>query len=139
MNTEKEIAEILFSKATEFIKNRYPIGWGGAAVLLTKNNKYLISVSIETLNEGASLCIETGAICEAHKLNETVTHSICVVRDNEKSEFKILTPCGICQERLMYWENVKVGVTTPDNSLKMVYLKELQPFHWSKAYKKEDL
>lgn len=35
--------------------------------------------------------------------NVKVTHCICVVRDDENSEFKILTPCGICQERLRYW------------------------------------
>ncbi len=139
MDREEEIAKILFSKAKDFIQDRYPKGWGGVAVLRTETDKYLISVAIETCNAGASLCIETGAICEAHKLNEIVTHSMCVVRDNEEEDFKVLTPCGICQERLMFWGNVYVGVTNSDYSLKMVRLFKLQPFHWSHAYKKEDL
>lgn len=136
---QDEIAQKMYLKATAFIEKRYPRGWGGAAVLRTVNKHFLISVAIETCNAGASLCIETGAICEAHKLGEAVTHSVCVVRASENSEFKILSPCGICQERLMYWDNVYVGVTNVDSLLKLVPLRELQPFHWSKAYKKEDL
>lgn len=81
-----------------------------------------------------------GAICEAHKYNAKVTHCICVVRDDEKSLFKVLTPCGICQERLRYWGiDVRVGVTTKDQSLKFVTLGELQPYHWTGAYLKETL
>lgn len=51
-----------------------------------------------SLVDATNVCIETGAILEAHKFNDPVTHSICVVRDDENSTFKILTPCGICQE-----------------------------------------
>ena len=125
----------MYDIAVEFIKKRYPTGWGGAAVIHTKNDEFLISVAPEVLNASAELCIETGAICEAHKLNSVVTHCICVVRDDENSEFKILTPCGICQERLRFWgEDISVGVTTDDNSLKFVKLKELMPYYWGKAY-----
>ena len=86
---------------------------------------------------GASvlLCIETGAMCEAHKYNELVTHCLCVVREDERSPFTVLSPCGVCQERLRYWgEDVRVGVTTDDGSLKFVALGEMQPWHWSGAY-----
>ena len=42
---------------------------------------------------------------------------------------------GICQDRLRYWgEDVLVGVTTNDNSLKFVRLGELMPYYWGKAY-----
>lgn len=47
--------------------------------------------------------METGAIVEAHKFGKKVTHSICLARADESSELKILSPCGICQERLFYW------------------------------------
>lgn len=129
------IERALFDKAVEFIKERYPEGWGGAAVIHTKDDRYLISVAPEVLNASTELCIETGAICEAHKFNATVTHCICVMRENENSDFKVLTPCGICQERLRYWgENVRVGVTTEDSTLKFVELRELMPYYWGKAY-----
>ena len=129
------IEQTLYDTAIEFIKNRYPSGWGGAAVIHTDDNRFLISVAIEVFNASAELCIETGAICEAHKWNVGVTHCICVVRDDEQSEFKVLTPCGICQERLRFWgEDVLVGVTTNDSSLKFVRLGELMPYYWGKAY-----
>lgn len=132
------IEQVLYDTAVSFIKERYHTGWGGAAVIYTEDNRYLISVAPEVLNASAELCIETGAICEAHKFNVKATHCICVVRDDENSEFKVLTPCGICQERLRYWgEDVMVGVTTDDNSLKFVRLSELMPYYWGKAYNHE--
>ncbi len=128
---EKEMYEI----AKEFLQKRYPVGWGGVAVVRTEKGNYFTSVSIETANASAVLCIETGAILEAHKYNEKVTHCLCLVRDDEKSPFKVLTPCGICQERLRYWgESVFAAVTTNDGSLLFMTLGELQPHHWSKAY-----
>jgi len=129
------IEQTLYDTAVDFIKNRYPTGWGGAAVIHTDDDRYLISVAIDVFNASAELCIETGAICEAHKWNVGVSHCICVVRADEHSEFKVLTPCGICQERLRFWgEDVMVGVTTNDKSLKFVRLGELMPYYWGNAY-----
>ena len=134
------IEQEMYTKAIEFIEHRFLTGWGGASVIHTDDDRYLISVALETFNASVELCIETGAMCEAQKYNSRVTHCICVVRDDEKSPFKVLSPCGVCQERLRYWgEEVKVGVTTKDNVLKFVTLKELQPYHWTGAYPKEEL
>lgn len=136
----KRIEEIMHRKAVSFIKKRFPVGWGGAAVIHTQEGHYFTSVSIETANASAVLCIETGAILEAHKYDEKVTHCLCVVREDEKSPFKILTPCGICQERLRFWgESVLVAVTTDDNSLKFVPLKDLQPYHWTNAFSADEM
>ena len=130
-----KIENEMYKRAKEFIEMRYPVGWGGAAIVYTDKGHYFTSVSIETDNASTVLCIETGAILEAHKYNEKVTHCLCLVRDDEKSPFKVLTPCGICQERLRFWgQDVRVAVTTDDNSLRFVALGELQPFHWTNAY-----
>ncbi len=135
-----EIEKNMYAAATELIEKRYPTGWGGAAVIHTAQGSYFSSVPIETANSSATLCIEVGAMCEAHKYNEKVTHCLCVVRDDENSPFKVLSPCGICQERLRYWgEDVQVGVTTDDGEVLFVELKELQPYHWTKAYPAEEL
>ena len=129
------IEEALYQAAIELIKKRYPKGWGGAAAMYTKNNQILTSVSPDVLNASTELCMETGSLLEAHKLDTPVTHSICVVRENENAPFKILTPCGTCQERLVYWgSDVKAAVTTKDNDLLFKTLKELQPHHWLEAY-----
>lgn len=135
-NIEKE----MYRRAIELIEKRYPKGWGGAGVVHTANGHYFTSVSIDTANASAVLCIETGAMLEVHKFNEKVTHCMCLVRDDENSPYKVLSPCGICQERLRFWgEDVQVAVTTQDNSLLFVPLHELQPYHWSGAYPSDEL
>jgi len=134
------IEKEMYEKVTEFIEVRFPEGWGGAGIVHTTNGNFYISVALEVFNASVELCIETGAMIEATKFNEKITHCLCVVRDDEKSPFKILTPCGICQERLRYWgPEVRVGVTTDEQELKFVELRELQPYHWTTAYNPEDL
>lgn len=129
------IEEKLFEEAKAFIIKRYPKGWGGAAAMYSKRGEIYISVAPEVINASTELCIETGAILEAHKQNDIITHSICVVRDDENSAFKVLTPCGTCQERLLYWgHKVNVAVTNHDGVLVFKPLRELQPFHWTNAY-----
>jgi len=124
--------EILFEAAKQLIASRYPSGWGGSAALATESGKILTSVAPDTKNDALSLCMEVGSCLEAHKLNERVTHSICIYRESETSNFVILTPCGICQERLSHWGgNVSVAVSNLENRLVFKSLRELMPFHWS--------
>ena len=135
-----DIEKEMYRMAVELIKKRYPLGWGGAGVIHTSAGNYYTSVSMDGANAAAVLCIETGAMLEAHKYNEKVTHCMCLVREDEKSDFMVLSPCGICQERLRYWgEDVQVAVTNDTNELKFVELKELQPYHWTKAYPADEI
>jgi cytidine deaminase len=130
-----KIEEKLFQAAIDLIKKRYPSDWGGASAMYTEDGQILTSVAPDVINASTELCIETGAILEAHKLNTKVTHTVCVVREDENAEFKVLTPCGVCQERLFYWgENVKAAVTNSNGNLEYKPLKEIQPHHWYKAY-----
>ena len=134
-----KIEQRLYQAAIELITSRYPSGWGGAAAMYTEDGKVLTSVAPEVINASTELCMETGAILEAHKLNTKITHSVCVARDDEQAEFKVLTPCGVCQERLWYWgPHVKAAITNPDQRLVYKTLEEIQPFHWSKAYDNQD-
>lgn len=124
--------EKLLEAALDLMKNRYPIGWGGAAALATETGKILTSVAPATQNDALSLCMEVGACLEAHKINEKITHSICICRESEHANIIILTPCEICQERLSYWGgDVLVAVSTPENKLLFKSLRELMPYHWS--------
>ena len=132
------IEEELYTAAVNFVQKRYPTGWGGAAAMRLESGQILISVAPEVINASTELCMETGAICEAHKLGLKVTHSICVARDDENSNFKVLTPCGVCQERLFYWgSDVKAGISSAENNLLFKTLKEIQPYHWYEAYQEE--
>ncbi|MBX0358398.1 cytidine deaminase [Halobacillus sp. Nhm2S1] len=134
MNRERD----LYEEAKALIQHRYPSGWGGAAALRLEGGTILTSVAPDVINDAVNLCMETGAILEAHKRNMKVTHSLCIARDDESSSFKVLSPCGVCQERLFYWgDEVKVAVTHPGDELMFKTLAEVQPYHWSRAYKEE--
>ena len=127
MNIEKN----LYQAAVQQAQNRYPEGWSGAAAIRTESGKILTSVAPDVINDALSLCMEVGALLEAFRLNETVTHSICVCRDEGQLNFRILSPCGICQERLLFWgKAVNVAVSNPDNKLLFKPLGDLQPYHW---------
>ncbi len=93
-----QVEKDLYDAAVALIKARYPSGWGGAAAVRTDSGKILTSIAPDIKNDALSLCMEVGAYLEAHKLNEVVTHSLCICRENENSQFLILSPCGICQE-----------------------------------------
>ena len=134
------VEQKMFDLAVELINKRYPKGWGGAGVIRTEDDSYFTSIWLDNINESVSICIETGAMCEAYKHDSRVTHSLCVSRVDEHSKYEILTPCGVCQERLRFWgDKVMVGVTTPNNVLKFVTLSELQPYHWSTCEPAENL
>ena len=129
----------LVDAAIKFLEERLPDGdWEGAAAMYTEKGRILTSTAPGEINNGASLCHETGAICEAYSLNEKITASVCVIRDQNK-EIHILTPCGICQERLFYWgDEIEVAVPKSNDSTKWMVktLKDIQPYHWYKIFKK---
>lgn len=57
-----------------------------------------------------------------------------MVRDDEHSNFKVLSPCGFCQERLYYWgPHVKVAVTMSGHDHDLIFktLSEVQPYNWT--------
>ena len=124
--------EALYDAAKSLIEQRYPERWGGAAAIRTESGKIFTSVSPDTKNDALALCMEVGALLEAHKVNEIVTHSLCICRESKGSEYLILSPCGICQERLVHWGgDVLVGISNQENKLIFKPVRELQPFHWS--------
>ena len=136
MDLEKK----LYDSAVGLIREKYPSDWGGAAAMALEDGTILTSIAPEVIVASTELCMETGAILEAHKLGKRVTHSICVVRDDEHSEFKVLSPCGVCQERLIYWgADVRVAVSLPGKDTVFKTLSEVQPYHWTAAYPDEDL
>ncbi|MDA0153019.1 cytidine deaminase [Vibrio sp. Makdt] len=122
----------LYHAAVDLIKKRYPRGRGGAAAVRTETGKVLTSIAPDTKNDALSLCMEVGAFLEAHKLNEKVTHSLCICREDESTEFLVLSPCGVCQERLVHWGgDVKAAISTKENKLVFKTIRELMPHHWS--------
>ncbi len=129
----------LIDAAISFIKTRFPDeAWAGAAAMYTEDGQILLSTAPESVNASVELCHETGAICEAHKLNKKITATVCVSRDENK-KFHILTPCGVCQERLLFWGD-QIQAAVPDDNDSSLWqsktLKEIQPYYWRKPFLK---
>lgn len=110
-------------------------GWAGAAAMYASDGRILTSVFLDAPNMAASLCCETGAIAEAHKLKPAIVASVCVARNDPDDPFVILSPCGICQERLAHWGgDVQVAVPDPHDFTHWLSkpLREVQPYYWAK-------
>ena len=127
----------LVEAAISQAEKRFPSGPGGAAAAYLADGRILTSVCFDSPNDKVDLCHETGAICEANRLNLPINASVCVSRKSELDRFIILTPCGVCQERLAAWGlEVQVAVPVEGNPHKWQAksLREVQPFYWRIPY-----
>lgn len=128
----------LVDAAIELLETRYPDTEGVAAALYTEDGQILTGVSFQPELDGGGLCAETGPICEAEKLNKRITASACVTRyTSAGGKIVILTPCGICQERLFRWGGeVEVAVPDPEDPTRWAArtLAEVQPYHWVNVF-----
>lgn len=130
MKLDQNLVDAAIAQAVE----RFPTGYAGAAAIYTEDGQIFTSICFDTLNEIANLCHETGAYCEANRKNLHVTASVCVSRSTPGDEFIILTPCGICQERLALWgRQVEVAVPDMDNHSRWISktLHQVQPHFWA--------
>ena len=133
-----KLDQALVDAAVDLLEKRFPAAEGIAAAIYTDDGQILTSVVFDPEWGGGGLCAETGAICEAVKLNQRITASVCVSRLSGDSPIVILTPCGICQERLFHWgDEVEVATPDPQDARKWVAktLDEVQPYYWVKAFK----
>lgn len=135
-----KVDQTLVDAAISLAENRYAgdpdrDGWAGAAAMYASDGRILTSVFVDSPNVVANLCCETGAIADAHKLRLAIVASVCVSRERPGASFVILTPCGICQERLAYWGgDVQVGVPRSDDPTRWLSksLREVQPHYWAR-------
>ncbi len=132
--------QAIVDTALALLRKRFPDGEGVASALYTDDGRVLTSVYFDPKGGVASLCAETGAILEAHKQGKRVVAIACVARTGPHEAPVILTPCGVCQERLVHWGyDVEVAVPDPADPTKWVAkrLHEVQPFHWHKVQRRE--
>jgi cytidine deaminase len=129
----------LVDAAHELLERRFPGDEGIAAAMYTDDGDVLTGVFFEPEWGGGALCAETGPICEAEKLGKRVTASVCVSRLSGADPMVILTPCGICQERLFHWgPAVEVAVPDPADPTRWLAktLSEVQPYYWVDVFKR---
>lgn len=132
-----KLDQTLVNTAIELLETRFPAAEGIAAAMYTEDGEILTSVFFQPEWGGGGLCAETGAILEAHKRNKRITAAVCVSRLNGASPIVILTPCGICQERLFHW-GPAVEVAVPDLSdgtrWNAKTLRDVQPYYWVNVF-----
>ncbi len=124
----------LFEKVLEFAKEYNAPKNTTYAAALTKSGKILTSVYVDAAVDSAQLCAETGCIAEATKLKDPITHSLCIWY-GPTTDTKILSACGICQERLSRF-GMDVMIAVSENNGEVAYkpLKELRPHFWLDAF-----
>ncbi len=130
--------QTLVDAAVELLNRRFPAAEGIAAAMYTEDGSILTGVFFQPAWGGGGLCAETGAICEAEKRNQKVTAAVCVSRLSGAHPIVILTPCGICQERLFHWgDQVEVAVPDPSDPTRWMTktLREIQPYYWVNVFK----
>ncbi len=129
--SENEIEEEMYNIGCKFLLERFKDDDGGVGVIRVEDGSYYTSVWNETNNSAVDLCAETGAILEAHKYNKKVTHSLCIIKERNSKEIKILTPCGVCQERLYFWGgDVRCAISNEKNKIIFKKLSEIQPYYF---------
>lgn len=132
MNVDQRLVDA----AVSLLRSRFPNGEGVAAAIYTEDGEIFTSALFEPTHSGAGLCAETGALLQANTLNKRVTASACVAY-RHLTEVVILTPCGICQERLAHWGgDVDVAVPDPADPHRWIAkkLREVNPYYWAKVY-----
>lgn len=128
--------DALVQAAIDFVAQRFPTGVEGAAAMYLDDGEIVVSTSPICVNESVALCHETGAICEAYKRNRKIVATVCVSRE-ETGEYYILTPCGVCQERLWAWGgDIDCVIPQAHDPKKWtaVKLSALSPHYWRKPF-----
>lgn len=111
-------------------------GWPGTAAMYLEDGSIVTSIAVDTLNDKANLCHETGAICEAFKRKQKVISTVCVNRE-PSGRMIIFPPCGICQERLFtFGPQVEAAVPLVEDNTQWASkpIGELQPHYWGIAF-----
>lgn len=133
------VDQLLVDAAIELLNRRFADSGGVAAALYLDDGQIVTGINFDTEWGGGSLCAETGPICTANTLGRRVTASACVGKLGANEPIVILTPCGICQERLIYFgPDVQVAVPHPDDPTRWLSksLNEVMPYYWVNAYRR---
>src|SRR5699024_7896728 len=108
----------------------------GAAAVLLGNGSILTGTSPDVPHPGTELCHEPEPYLAAFRLGQPILASVCLHK-NVEGQFLVLSPCGICQERLiMHGADTLVGVPDSEDFTKVewVRLENLMPRHWLSVF-----
>ncbi|HXH80688.1 cytidine deaminase [Nocardioides sp.] len=133
--SDAELEELIDSVRT-LARGRFPEGDEGAAGMLLADGAILTSTAPAAFNPSVEVCHEVGAYCEAYKRDVKVVASVCLHRQPD-DRFLVLSPCGVCLERLaVHGPGVLVGVPAGDDSsmVSWVELRDAHPYYWRRVF-----
>jgi cytidine deaminase len=132
------VDQILIDAAVRQMRIRRPSARGAvAAAVYLDDGSILTGVSLDNINAAMTLCAETGPICQAYTLDKAILASVCVAGEDDGDGFRVLAPCGACQERLAVWgTDVEVGVadSSKDGGWTSRRLVDLNPYYWAEVF-----
>ncbi|MFJ7749235.1 cytidine deaminase [Arthrobacter sp. NPDC097144] len=111
----------------------------GAAAMLLADGTVLTGTSPDATNPTVNLCHEVGPYCDAFRLGQPVVASVCLHRDPEGT-FRVLSPCGVCLERLaVHGADVLVAAPQPTDvkEVQWITLRAALPHYWMLAFPEE--
>lgn len=121
------------------IESRFPGESRGAAAVLLGDGTILTGTSPDFLNSSTDLCHEAEPYCAAFRLNQRIVASVCLHR-MEEGHFIVLSPCGVCRERLAgHGPDVQVAVADVADAtqVRWITLREALPHYWLTALPEE--
>lgn len=133
MLTKQQI-ELLYNKATEVrLKSYSPYSKFkvGAAILIS-NGDVVVGTNVENASYGLTSCAERNALFNAmslgHKKKDIM--GILIVADTDGP----CSPCGACRQVIeeLVDKDVDVVLTNLKNDIKILKVKDLLPFSFSK-------
>ncbi|UYM06218.1 cytidine/deoxycytidylate deaminase family protein [Solicola gregarius] len=108
----------------------------GAAAMLLADGSVVTSTTPDYFNKMVDVCQETGSLLEAFKRDLSVVASVCVGRVAPET-FLVLSPCGVCLERLIsHGPDVVVGVPDEGDATRArwVSVREAHPYFWGRIW-----
>jgi cytidine deaminase len=105
--------------------------------MYTEDGEVLKGIVFDPEWGGGGLCAEAEPLLAAHRMGKRISAVATVGRLDANDPIVILTPCGICQERLYHW-GLDVEIAVPDEQdgsrWMMRTLGQIQPHHWVEVY-----
>jgi cytidine deaminase len=118
------------------IEERFPGGESdGAAAMLLDNGTIVTGTAPEAVNPAVQVCHETEPYLAAFRLGREIVASVCLHR--EQGSILVLSPCGVCRERLAtHGPEVLVAVPAPGDPGQVSWrpLSALLPSYWPTVF-----
>ncbi|GAB3624857.1 cytidine deaminase [Mariniluteicoccus endophyticus] len=137
---DRELLDKTLLACRTLIEDRFPGGGHqGAAAMLLADGTILTGTSPKAINPAVELCHEVEPYAAAHRLDQQILASVCLHR-HEDGRVLVLSPCGVCRERLaVHGPRVLVAVAQDQDATQVVWreLREVLPDYWRTAFPDE--